>query len=214
MFKKKCNRCGKRTNKSFEFCPFCGTGLKSKFDQDDYGFLGKNDIANEPLPSGGSFIDRMFNNALKMLEKQMRNLPKDFHNPDRFPNMPNNLKVQFFVDGKRVLPENVNKKFKHPRARRVKPVLSDEKKQKFAKLPKKEPPSKVRRLGGKVVYELEIPGVKALEDILINQLENSIEIKALSNDKVYYKTLNINLPILRYQLNKGNLILELKTDRG
>ena len=53
-------------------------------------------------------------------------------------------------------------------------------------------------------------GVVDVEDVLINQLENSIEIKALSKDKVYSKTLNINLPILSYELEKGNLILELQ----
>ena len=49
-----------------------------------------------------------------------------------------------------------------------------------------------------------------IDDVFINQLENSIEIKALSKDKVYSKILNVNLPILRYRLSNGNLILELQ----
>ena len=38
----------------------------------------------------------------------------------------------------------------------------------------------------------------------------SVEIKALSKDKVYSKNLNINLPILRYHLVKDNLIIEMQ----
>jgi len=215
MFKKKCLKCEKRVNKNYEFCPFCGLNFKEKYDEQDFGMLGKNDVLNEPLPMGSSLIDKLFNNAMKMIEKQMRNLPGELNeNPNRLPgNIPNNLKVQFFVNGKKVIPENqIESRRSKPKVKRFKPVFSPEKRKKLSDLPKKEPNSKVRRLSGKIVYELEIPGVKNLEDILINQLENSIEIKALSNDKVYFKTLNINLPILRYQLNKGNLILELKAD--
>ena len=62
---------------------------------------------------------------------------------------------------------------------------------------------------GKIVYEISVPGVHDIENVLINQLENSIEIKAISDKKVYSKTLNINLPIIGYNLNQGNLVLEL-----
>jgi len=50
------------------------------------------------------------------------------------------------------------------------------------------------------------------QELAINQLENSIEIKAASKDTVYSKKLNINLPILSYRLTKGNLILELQSE--
>ena len=216
MFKKRCPRCEKKINKNYEFCPYCGLNFKSKYDEQDFGMLGKNDVLNEPLPVGGSFIDKLFNNAMKMIEKQMKNMPREFNeNPNRLPgHLPNNLKVQFFVNGKRVIPENQNQ-FEDRKSKpktKNQPLLTPEKRKKLSDLPKKEPQSKVRRLSGKIVYELEVPGVKNVEDILINQLESSIEIKALSNDTVYQKTLNINLPILRYQLQKGNLILELKAE--
>jgi len=59
------------------------------------------------------------------------------------------------------------------------------------------------------VYEIKMPGVKSPEDISIIQLENSIEIKALANKKVFYKIIPINLPIRNYNLSKGILTLEL-----
>ena len=82
--------------------------------------------------------------------------------------------------------------------------------ERFSKLKKFVPNSKVRRIGNKVIYELEVPGVKDIEDILINRLENSIEIKALAKDISYSKILNVNLPIIRYGLDNGNLVLELQ----
>lgn len=215
MFKKKCPRCEKKIGKSYDFCPYCGLNFKSRFDDQDFGMIGKNDVLNEPLPMGSSFIDKLFNNAMKMIEKQMKSLPREFNeNPERLPgHLPNNLKVQFFVNGKKVIPET-HKHIKNnkTRLRKYQPDFSPEKQKRFINLPKKEPNSKVRRLSGKIVYELEVPGVTNVEDVLINQLESSIEIKALSNDAVYQKTLKINLPILRYQLQKGNLILELKAE--
>ena len=67
----------------------------------------------------------------------------------------------------------------------------------------------LERLGNKIVYELEVPGVNDISDILINQLESSIEIKAIADKTVYHKTINLNLPVIRYQLVDGNLFLEL-----
>ena len=77
-------------------------------------------------------------------------------------------------------------------------------------MPKEEPKSKIRRLSDRVIYELIVPGVDSIEDVLVIQLENSLEIKALSKDKIYSKNLNINLPILRYQLVNGSLIIEMQ----
>ena len=47
MFKKKCSNCNKKIEKSYDFCPYCGKNFKSKYDDEDFGFLGKNDFMNE-----------------------------------------------------------------------------------------------------------------------------------------------------------------------
>lgn len=219
MFGKKCSRCKKKISKSYDFCPYCGNSLRSKHEKQDYGMLGKNDFFEENDPLLGrrlSFIDRMFNNAMrelpsmiKMIEKQMQ---EDFIDSidRRGPHqLPNNLHVQFFINGKKVLPDQDDEN-EMPEKNLVKKNMPKEKLEKFSKLPKTEPISKVRRLSGKIIYELEVPGVKNIDDVLINQLEDSIEIKALSKDKYYSKTLNINLPIINYKLRKENLILELE----
>ena len=88
--------------------------------------------------------------------------------------------------------------------------ITSEKAEKIAKLPRIEPKSTMKRLSGKIVYELEVPGVEDIKDILINKLENSIEVKAISKNKVYSKNLNINLPLIGYGLNQDNLIIEFQ----
>ena len=80
---------------------------------------------------------------------------------------------------------------------------------KFAKLPKAEPHTKVRRLTDRIVYEIDLPGIKSIKDIILRKLENSIEIKAYAKDKAYFKLIPISLPIRRYKVENEKLILEL-----
>jgi len=213
MFKKKCPKCNNRVDRKYRFCPFCGRNLKDH-DREDYGLLGKDDfdesfnsifhdITNIPM-------NRLIKTAMKMTEKMIKDMQKQEFNQPKQPY--SNMDIQFFVNGKRVFPEKTAPKTEKPIKIPIRTNLSKEKAEKFAKLPKKEPSSKMRRLGEKLIYEISVPGVKDISDVLINQLENSIEIKALSKNKVYSKTLNINLPIIKYFLEKGNLILELKTE--
>lgn len=52
-----------------------------------------------------------------------------------------------------------------------------------------EPRTDVKRLGNRVVVDLEMPGVKSLDDINIRELESSLEVKATAGDKAYFKIL-------------------------
>lgn len=216
MFKKKCSKCKNKIEKTYDFCPFCGKNLKSKYDNEDFGFLGKNDFIEDEkiFGIGSGFMDKMINKAMKMIEKQMREMPNEFNqNPNQNQTNPrSNMHVQFFVNGKKVFPQKVQAQQNQNQGLQKKksPMLSKQKAEKFAKLPRKEPKTTMKRLAGKLVYELAMPGVEDVEDVLINQLESSIEIKALSKNKVYSKTLNVNLPVIGYELDKGNLILELQ----
>jgi len=223
MFGKKCTRCGNKIKKDFKFCPSCSLNLSSKHDQEDYGFLGRDDFVGdtmgEAMPITGftdTFMDKMFNSAMKMLEKQMRNIQGEMNNPrqnrSHHPGSHPGLNVQFFVNGKKVFPDGlrrqVNRNEQEPA--NMQNNISKEKLEKFADLPRVEPKTKMKRLSGKVIYELAVPGVKDINDILINQLENSIEIKALSKKKVYSKNLNVKLPILGYGLKGDSLVVEMQ----
>jgi len=212
MFSKKCPNCKSKINKGFDYCPSCGNNLRSEYEREDYGFLGKNDLINNhenTFGFGDSVIDKIFNNTLKLLEKQMKNLTEDLtEKSSQNPGFPNNLRVQFFVNGKNIFSQQ--KKLKPVKQQPIINRIDNEKIKKFSKLPKQEPISKMKRLSGKIIYELEVPGVNNLDDVLITPLENSVEIKALSEDRVYSKILNLKLPILRYGLVDGNLIVEFQ----
>ncbi len=208
MFYKKCPKCSSKIKKDYDYCPSCGVDLKSKNHQEDYGFLGKNDSVEDANEFEGfeSFLDKVFNTTMKMLEKQVKNLDKQ-DMPRDAGRLPGNLRVQFFVNGKKAFPE---KPAQVPNKKVERKKISPEKMQKFAKFPKEEANSKMKRLGGKVVYELDVPGVRNLDDVFINYLESSIEVKALADDKVYSKTLNIKSPMIGYGLNQDSLIIEFR----
>jgi len=89
--------------------------------------------------------------------------------------------------------------------------LTKQQVEQLSKLPKEEPATKIRRLTDKIIYEIDLPGVKE-KDIFVQKLKNSIEIKAMSKDKAFFKLIPINLPILNYSIQDNKLILELKPE--
>ena len=116
------------------------------------------------------------------------------------------------INGQRVDPAALGliqeDKKEKPREK-VSKTLTEEKRKTLLSLPEKEPKTSVRRLSNKILYEMEVPGVSSIDDISINQLENSIEVKALSSKKAYKKLIPMSLPIRHYFLTKGKLTLEL-----
>ena len=209
MFSKRCSRCESKIKNDNKFCPSCGLNLKGKYEQEDYGMLGVNDsIFEEQMNFSDNFMEKMINSAMKIFEKQIKNINNEINNPksNKRQNNPG-LNVQFFVNGEKVFADN---EMQNQQPIKITNTISKEKLKRFSELPKTEPKSKIKRLSNKIIYELIVPGVDNIEDVLINQLENSVEIKALSKDKVYSKNLNINLPILRYHLVKDNLIIEMQ----
>jgi HSP20 family molecular chaperone IbpA len=217
MFKKQCPRCNERVKGNYDYCPSCGYSIKSKKDDKDYGLLGKNDFMpenNQFIDLGNSFIERLLSSAMKELPALMKNFEKQISNQEPSETLsnakvPTNLNVQFFVNGKRVFPGKKENSFKTTPEIRPENKVFNEKIQNMSKLPRLEPSSKLKRIDNKVIYELEVPGVTNINDVLINKLENSIEIKALAKDNVYLKNLSVNLPLISYKLIGDNLVLEL-----
>lgn len=212
MFNKKnCSKCGKKISKEYDFCPYCGTPLD---DNNNWGMLGKNDSAfesneNNPLQNpffNNSMINKMLGSAMKMLEKEMKKTMKE-EKP--------RTKLQLYINGKKVNLNSKNKPIEKPKQTKRKTpsttlTFSKENQSKFAKLSKKEPETNVRRLSDRVIFEIKMPDVKSTKDISIRSLENSIEIKAIAKEKAYYKIIQVGLPVINYNLDKGKLTLELE----
>jgi hypothetical protein len=222
MFRKTCKNCGKKIAKEHNFCPYCGFDIKKEQEEMDFGLLGKRDMEfpemGMKLPLG---FNKLFSILLNQIDKQFKELDKEMTKDTKKKfktkgisisistgtGKKPEIKIRGFGPGiniKETMEEEIKEK-------PVKNIISAEKAKLLSKLPKQEASTKVRRLSNKIVYEILLPGVKSLRDVIINKLENSIEIKAFSKDKAYFKLLPVNLPILNYKLTKETLILELKT---
>ena len=217
MFKKElCKKCGKKLNSKHNFCPSCGTPINS--NNQNWGMLGKNDYILEQDSFGGlshnlfggisgKMFNKMLGGAMKMLENEMK---KEINNKDK------QLKTNFelYVNGKKISPENI-KVTRNPMSKKQEKktnpqiFLPSGNLKKFSTLPRQEPTTNIRRLSDKVIYEINVPGVKSIKDIQIVKLENSIEIKAVAENQAYNKIIAIDLPIQKYKLDKEKIILEL-----
>jgi hypothetical protein len=179
-------------------------------------------------------MSKMLNNAIKMMEKEMQKSMEMQRNNEmqkkvspKNQNIKNNFEL--YVNGKKINPENI-RITQHPlentlpNAPQQKSIsrasknanknipFSQENKNTFSKLEKTEPKTSIRRLSNKIIYEIDVPDVESIEHVSINQLENSIEIKAIGKKTGYEKIIPINFPISSYQLSEGKLILELKAN--
>jgi len=158
----------------------------------------------------GGILGKMLNGTLKMLEKEIQKEQQDMNNQN-----PANKNFELFINGKKVNPKNIQVT-RQPIQQNYQPQkrkainLPQNKLKKFKDLVQEEPQTEIRRLSDLIIYEIKLPGVKTDEDISIQNLAGSIEIKAISKDKAYFKTITINLPITGYSFEKENLILELE----
>ena len=90
------------------------------------------------------------------------------------------------------------------------PAPSAEVIKKSAKLPRKEAKTKLTREDNKIIYEIESPGVDSFENVLINKLEDSFEVRTFAKDKVFYKNIPIKLPLIKAYFGEGKLFLEFQ----
>ncbi len=223
MFKKKeCPRCGTKIDRRYSFCPNCGNRFDlNQEESDDWEMLGKDDffsLNQVKLPFG---FNTIFNSLMKNMSKELNEQLSKNHfqqknnNSEKikkdgisisistFGNGPPKIKVTQLGNKPKLEIKEEKEKFKPN-------TFTKEKIKKFAGLERKEPKTNIRRLSNKMIYEIEMPGVKSLDDISITKLENSIEIKAISKNKAYTKIIPINLPITDCDLSEGKLILELR----
>ncbi|MBU4308485.1 MAG: zinc-ribbon domain-containing protein [Nanoarchaeota archaeon] len=209
--KKKCKNCGNKSDEKNKFCSNCGFNLSRESNQnEDWGLLGKDDSSEDFF--GNSFFNGFTGNMLnKFLGSTMKMFEKEMQKMQNVPRAPR-TNFELFINGKRINPQNIkvtkNAVQKQP-ARKESIELPSKKLKDFVNFPQETPKTNVRRLSDKVIYEIEIPGVKSIENVSINQIGNSIEIKAVSKDKAYFKIINIALPITNYNLEKDKLVLEL-----
>ena len=216
--KRKCKRCGRKLKSDFDFCPGCGIKLNNNAKAG--GMLGKNDYVTEPeMLIGGGFtsgiLNKMLSGAMKMLEKEMsKEFEKNVKKAQVQPQSQPKTKVRLMINGKEINLEGMQKQLEKQKSEEKElPInFSKEKQKEFQKLKKQEPKTNIRRIGDKLTYELEIPGIKSTNDISILKLESGLEVKAIANKKAYLKNILINMPLINYFISDGKLFLEMNAN--
>jgi HSP20 family molecular chaperone IbpA len=167
--------------------------------------LGRDDFVKEfkqdmKMPLG---LDKLMNSVVKQLEKSLQQgMPK------QNAGVPHGFKIQISTGQPvmRAITPKINEKT-------VEEVIGipEEEYERRRNLKKVEAKSNIKRLSDNIVYELNVPGVKSKRDVVITRLENSIEVKAYSKDKCYYKTIPLNVAIMGYKVSDDKIFLELKS---
>jgi len=220
MFKKKkCANCNSKIETDFDFCPSCGRKLKQNSDE-DFGLLGKNDLFEKPFQESnyfgdftGGIISKMLKGTMKMIAKEME---KDLKNSQN-PNMRSNFRL--IVNGREIpmnkMQENkmLMKKQKQIRPEISLPQFNSEQQKEFSELKNISPKTEIRRLSDRLIYEIKIPEVNSIKDVSIIKLQNTLEVKAISENFSYFKSIQINFPILEIYFEKEILTLEFDTNQ-
>ena len=229
--KNKCANCGSDANKKWEFCPNCGEELNEK--------ARPQKMANPFAAFGGIGGFGGFDQIFKQMEKQMRELdrelaqssaelqrqPRGFKivNPrgggisisiSQVGGRPPQINVQTSGGFKQMEPEikkELGAAVEAPvSARAGQPALAFE--NKLSKINETaEPETEIKKIDGKISYTMRLPDVKKINDIQIKRLPNSIEIRAVSGNKMYFKLFEApqNLGIVEKSFKDGTLNIVL-----
>jgi len=210
----KCPVCGAPVEDDWEFCPKCGANLRSReFFEDVFRKIEK-EMKEE--------MDNLFNSTFEAID-----ISPFFTRPEKPKRAGFSIRIvqeggkkpridvkTFGYIKKEDVIKEVNSKFRIgiPSFKKEKPDRIEEgslrREPKFTE----EPKTYVRRTDEKVIVEIEIPDIKREEDIHIQELENSVEIKAFAGDKAYFKIITkppqYRLSAKRFE--NGKLYLEFR----
>ena len=209
-----CPKCGKKLKDGWRFCPYCGARLEPT----------QNERVFHPFKG-------IFNRFFEEFEEVDKLLSKDFEVFDITPwferprasgfsititqsgNKKPQVRIKTFgnIDKERIR-EAVEKKFGVKSGKKiveVEPTTAVERKP----IPRitEEPKTEVRRLQNKIIVEMNLPGIESEKDIEVNELSESVEVKAIGDEKAYFKILKIpkGFRIVRKEFKDDKLTLEL-----
>ena len=207
----KCKRCNEKISKKYVFCPHCGFSQKDEMGDQFF----------EPIFKLGFPFNKLFKELESQIERQFQDMDaqmgeESMENPfahgisiniDTTNGQPT-IRINNTKDKGKGNAKGSEKNLKtndNPIIKKMAENMAEQ----FSKLPKEEPSTKVRRFNNKLVYEINLPGVSD-DKMSITKLENSIEIKAFSDNKAFFKLIPLSLPVIGSELKEGVLNLELK----
>ncbi len=194
-----CPRCGNELNDDWKFCPACGLerggNQADAFGRDLFSKLFKK-----------MNMDKMFENDIQAIDlspffkkvgpRKAGMRPKGNGFTIRIKSgtgMRPKVNIQTLGDVNR---ETVEKVVQSRFGIRGKPGEMNEERRKShpameRAMPKvtEEPKADVKRIGGKFTVDVEMPEVKNPDEVEIRELASSVEVKAVTGDKAYFKIL-------------------------
>ncbi len=216
---RRCPHCGKVVSEKFKYCPYCGERLLSEFEE-EFPLL--------PRFEGFESIFREIEREFERLDRMLSSRSSFFSIPRIFwkgsPRVRGGgisitihsatgkeprVEVKTFGDYKRFEPE-IRRRLGIPPKGVVEEEETLEEKVMKAKVTE-EPEAKVERKGKKRIITIELPGVKASEDVNVKRLEQSIEVRAFAGDKAYFKLIPIpKNASVEYKFEDEKLVLEVE----
>lgn len=204
----KCPKCGARVGRDWNYCSNCGYPLRERYDE----IFNLEDFARKIEKEFEDF-DRLFKMNFKIPRIKMPPSESSFSGIsitiDSRTGMRPRIVVRTYGDMKKYEPE-IKRKLGIDKSEGVEEI----KEEKEYEVPKvtEEPEAKVNNLGDKFVIEIKLPDVEKEEDIKIQPLEQSLEIRAKAKDKLYFKLLPITGRIVRKRFDNGKLFIEIEKD--
>jgi len=170
-------------------------------ENDDFGMLGEDDFGNDvgieqKLPFG---MEKIMGSLVKQLEKQMGNM--------NFDGMPKGIRINIVRGG----PQMRQVVRETPKGKKEIVRISDEENERRMVLKKVEAESKVRRLADRIIYEIDAPGVRDKNDVVVTELATGLEIRMYSKDKCYVKLIPLKVELIGYRVKSEKVFVELKS---
>ncbi len=194
MRRRKCPNCGYPIEENWNYCPNCGFFLGFRtfddiFEQIERTFL--KELREIFRPSFFEFdVEKEIKPKFSGISIEIRS--ETGKKPE--------IKVKTFGEYKDLEPkikEKIYKQFGIEEEEIPKPKVVE------------EPEIKTYREGNQIKVEIELPGIENEENIQIKELEESIEVKAYTKDKGYFKIIPIpkGKRLIGHSFEKGKLTL-------
>lgn len=211
---KKCKYCGKDLEDEFMFCPYCGHDLK-EMKIKGFGFYSPFLDMFDSVSDTFRGVDELFeipdinlDEVEKDQQAKMSGIDINISNVGGKPD----VKVNTWGDFKKYEPEILKKLG----AKSYKEAPSEKEEIEKASEEVLDTPPKyeevkgtnIRRLGDRIIYEFDMPGIVDVKDVRIRKLESSYEIRALGKDNAYFKLLPLNFELQSYKVEDGKVIME------
>lgn len=202
-----CSNCSKSIEKSWSFCPHCGTHVpKSKVK--NLFSVGMEDVFDKMFQE---IHEQMFQSFFKPQKHDYKEPIMDNRGKFSAPQV-KGFSIKISQDSSTGAPQ-INVQEMGSSAAKYKQLVPHHHHHKKRPIPKAtiEPKTESNKLPGKQLVDIDLSGVKSMDDIDIIEGEESVEIRAYKGDTLYFKILQIepNQTIQHREFKNSKLHLEI-----